>query len=184
MQPRPSRCAMGLDTGTTNTGIAIVTDRDVVLYVDVLSPPAGLEITAKLWWFHRALKSFVLQYEPIVIGIETYCAPTVKVRAMSSKAIAQHNWLIGVCATLAHATSPGPVISLLEATDWQHAITGIPVRLPIGGKGIIQEAVERRTGFTFTKNSGFHRSDAAGLALVSLDNFTMVEYAKHERQSV
>lgn len=180
---RPKVCALGVDSGTANTGIGIVTGDDYVLHADVLHPPHGIGIVERIHWFYDHLAALVRQYMPAVIGIEVYTAPSIKVRAITAESVARHHWLIGACMMLdILAVGPHPEIVLLEATDWMHQLTGIPANRTIGGKEIIEATVECRTGYIFEKNSGFHRSDAVGLALVALDNWQMTRYAQEAKR--
>jgi Holliday junction resolvasome RuvABC endonuclease subunit len=176
-------CAMGLDTGMTHTGVAVVTDQDTVLHAAVLTPPAYREVIDKLRWLYWALREVLNQYEPLVIGIEVYTAPSPRVRATSARQVAEHNWLIGACTALGSGRLCPPGVLLLEATEWMHQLSGIPARLPIGNgvkatKDVIAQCVTQRTGYIFQHNSGGHRSDACGIALVALDNVRMLEHTR------
>ena len=172
--PRESAqiCAMGLDTGYAHTGVALVTDRDTVLYTAVIQPEKTLEITAKILEITRQIEMLVAWYHPVVIGIEIYTAPNIKVRAMNARHIAYHQFLIGACFHLGATLDPAPGLALLEAVEWMRQLTGLRNNQPIG-KEAIALAVTRRTGYVFTHNSGGHQSDAAGIALVALDNYTL-----------
>jgi len=162
-------CALGIDSGYTNTGVAVVNTNDFVLMTKVITPPKAASIEAKVGSIIEYLRALIVQYEPVVIGLETYTAPSFRTRAMSAKDVAWHNWLIGACLMLpALAVSPAPV-HLLEAKYWQHTLTGIPSNQAIGGKETIERTVEMRTGHVFQRNSGGHCSDACGIALVALD---------------
>jgi len=165
-------CALGIDSGYANTGVAIVTTEDFVLMTDHLVPPRDRDIQGRITWLCEKMHALMQQYEPVVIGLETYTAPSMRTRAMSAQAVAWHNWLIGALIRL-----PGEV-RLLEAKYWQHTLTGIQMAKAIGGKDTIQQYVEMRTGYVFTKNSGGHKSDAAGIALVALDEWQLLDIGK------
>lgn len=168
-------CALGIDSGYANTGIGVVNIDDRLLLTDVHSFPRCDDIQARITHLTDVLTSYVRQYQPVVIGLETYTAPSVRTRAMSSQAVAWHNWLIGACLLLPRLADSQASVRCLEAKYWQHALTGVPMNVAIGGKDAIERVVEMRTGHAFKKNSGGHKSDACGIALVALDEWQLVQ---------
>lgn len=172
LQSRPSACALGIDSGTHNTGVGIVNNADIVLYSTVLHPPLNSPILDRIFWLYDAVTLLMRQYTPVVVGIETYVAPSVKVRAQTAAAVAHHNWIIGSLVLLNRTNSPAAQVMLLEAKTWMHQLTGIPSQYSVGGKDIIEKTVYCRTGYAIANNTGYHRSDAVGIALVALDNYS------------
>lgn len=172
--------AIGIDSGYTNTGIAVVNAADMVMTSYVVTPPKGDNIQSRIDFIVGHITLAMHLHKPVVMGIEVYTAPSVRTRAMSAKDIAWHNWLIGACLMLPNLAYMDCPIFPLEAKLWQHELTGVSMTEAIGGKKNIELAVSKRTGYDFTKNSGGHKSDAAGIALIAMDHWILSHGAKDE----
>jgi hypothetical protein len=171
--------ALGIDTGTAKTGVALVRADDTILFTTVLLPKNAWPSQDRIVWLYDKLAGLVQQHQPTLIAIEIYTPPSIKVRALSPRAWAEQNWLIGACMPLIRIVPQTSLLELLEAKDWQHQLTGIHKSAPIGGKMVLRRTVELRTGYRFTtpctEDEGGHDSDAAGIALVALDRWKQTQ---------
>lgn len=151
--------ALGLDPGLQATGVAVLEAPQTVLYHGVLRVREG-DVPTRLLMLTHTVVEIIQAYQPQVLAIERFSFQRRAVTTFEAM-----NWLIGALIVQA----PGPV-RLYTVSEWRAALLGRGWRAR--GKDAAQYALTLRLGVEL-KSRGLHDMDAAGLALVALDELSL-----------
>ena len=165
---------VGLDPGTASTGFAVIEhggDRSKILKTIVISTPPELDIQHRIYQIFGTVEGYIKVFRPKLIAIEDF---TFQGRTITHDAQGVNRVIGALYLLLDYAP-----ISMLMASDWKHAITGLRCpksgfRTPGESKKHLDLAVRRavslRTCYVFAGEKQ-HVIDAAGVALVAGDRW-------------
>lgn len=165
-----SPTVLGIDPGTQSTGIALVAP-DRVLTDHTIIAAAKTPMHQRIIDVQSALVGFIDHYKPNCIACEDFTFQGRYVNNLKAMGM-----LLGMILGM---QTNAMRVEFIDPLKWKRSITGLR-RGKIDKRAVLW-AVEQRTRHTFDKLNrisadglrGGHSSDAAGVALVHLDQMIM-----------